>query len=85
MKDETAQQMVFVLLLIVTAGIIVAVTMILGPILLAQVKNNSGHYSTSNILMITAVLVGAYILFVFMTTPTEVQTSPRLGKERKVS
>lgn len=81
MEDNTANRMVTFVLLLTAIGILLALYGLVGPILLRQLKNNTGNYSTGNILMMVAVIIGLYLLFAFLTAPKTIRTSPRLGRE----
>ena len=81
MEDNTAQRTVTFVLLLVVIGILCTLYALIGPILLRSLKNNTGQFSTENILMMVAVFVGLYLLFAFLTAPKPILTSPRLGRE----
>lgn len=81
MEDDNANRIVTFVLLLSVIGILLALYALVGPVILRQLKNNTGHYSTGNILMMVAVFVGVYLLFAFLTAPKPILTSPRLGRE----
>lgn len=73
MDDITANRIVFFILLLIVLGIVLALHTLVTPSLYGafvhQLKNNTGNYSSHNILMMVAVAVGLYGLFVFLFTP----------------
>ena len=81
MEDDIAHRIVTFFLLCIAIGILVGLYVLVGPMLLRSLKNNAGHYSTGNILMMMAVVVGLYLLVSFLMFPKPVLTSPRLGRE----
>ena len=84
MDDITANRIVFVILLLIVFGIVATLHLLVTPSVYGsfvhQLKNNAGNYSTGNILMMVAVVVGLYVLFVFLFTPTQ---DPALSRPAK--
>ena len=75
MDDIAANRIVFFILLLIVLGIVLTLHTLVTPSLYGafvhQIKNNTGNYSTGNILMMVAVAVGLYLLFVFLFTPKQ--------------
>lgn len=75
-EDYYANLIVFVLLMIIIIGILSSSYTIFGATVIngfiGALKNNSGNFSSEHILMMTAAIVGIFILFYFLfrTKPT---------------
>ena len=84
MDDIAANRIVFFMLLLIVLGIVSSLHLLVTPSIYGsfvhQLKNNAGNYSTGNILMMLAVAVGLYLLFVFLFTPKQDPSSVRHPK-----
>lgn len=84
MDDIAANRVVFFLLLLIILGIILTLHVLVTPSVYGsfvhQLKNNTGNYSTTNILMMVAVAIGLYLLITFLFAPKQGPASPRRPK-----
>ena len=62
MGDQTANQIVFFLLLTILIGIILSIYALLQGVVFNKLKNNAGNISSLNILMMLGVFVGIFFL-----------------------
>jgi len=85
MDDITANRIVLFILLLIVFGIVATLHLLVTPSLYGsfvhQLKNNTGNYSTGNILMMAAAAVGLYALFVFLFTSRRDPSSSRHVKK----
>ncbi len=77
MGDQTANQIVFFLLLVILIGIVLSVYVLLQGVIGSKLKNSAGNLSSVNILMMFGVFVGMFFLIRFFFKESRTLTQVR--------
>jgi hypothetical protein len=65
MEEQTANRIVFFLLLLIIIGIVLSLQVLLQGAIMNKLKNSTGNLSSLNIIMMFAVFVGLFFLIRF--------------------
>jgi uncharacterized membrane protein YhaH (DUF805 family) len=77
MDDKTANQIVFVLLLIIIVGIVFTLQLIVQEPIMNKLKNSAGQLSALNIVMMFLVFVGLFLLWRHLTKSRVYHRNPQ--------
>lgn len=77
MRDQTSNQIVFILLLAILIGMVLSVYVLLQGVIASKIKNNAGNLSSLNILMMFGVFVGMFFLIRFFFKESRTLTQVR--------
>jgi nitric oxide reductase large subunit len=77
MVDQSANQIVFFLLLVILIGIVLSAYVLLQGVIGSKLKNSAGNLSSVNILMMFGVFVGIFFLIRFFFKESRTLTQVR--------
>ena len=77
MGDQSANQIVFFLLLVILIGIVLSAYVLLQGVIGSKLKNSAGNLSSLNILMMFGVFVGMFFLLRFFFKESRTLTQVR--------
>jgi hypothetical protein len=77
MGDQSANQIVFFLLLVILIGIVLSAYVLLQGVIGSKLKNSAGNLSSVNILMMFGVFVGIFFLIRFFFKESRTLTQVR--------